>query len=100
MSGAISIDYNLNYNTDIMYTGSSLLSEGQWRGTIYRLSTRTCTGETAVMRTGGAMPPILTTGLFQNSLLHHNPLQPHPMPLSMRTTTLDVLWHREVLRIF
>ena len=44
MSGAISIDYNLNYNTDIMYSGSSLLAAGQWGGAIYRLSTRMCTG--------------------------------------------------------
>ena len=31
MSGSISIDYNLNYNTDVIYTGSSLFSEGGWR---------------------------------------------------------------------
>ena len=87
MSGAISIDYNLNYNTDIMYSGSSMLFEGQWRGAIYRLSTRTCTGVTAVMRTGGTIPPILTTGPFQNSLVHHNQLPPRLMPPSMKTTT-------------
>ena len=44
MSGAISIDYNLNYNTDVMYSGASLLSAGQWRGALYRLSTRMCPG--------------------------------------------------------
>ena len=46
MSGSISIDYNLNYNTDVVYTGSSMLPEEQWRGAMYRLSTRTCSDGT------------------------------------------------------
>jgi type IV pilus assembly protein PilY1 len=46
LSGSISIDYDLDYNTDIIYTGSSLLSEGEWRGAVYRLSIRSCTDTT------------------------------------------------------
>ncbi|MDX1778570.1 MAG: PilC/PilY family type IV pilus protein, partial [Thermodesulfobacteriota bacterium] len=43
LSGFISIDYDLDYNTDIIYTGSSLFSQEEWRGAVYRLSTRRCT---------------------------------------------------------
>jgi type IV pilus assembly protein PilY1 len=43
LSGAISIDYDLDYNTDIIYAGASLFSEGEWSGAVYRLSTRRCT---------------------------------------------------------
>ena len=43
LSGSISIDYDLDYNTDIIYTGASLFSEGEWRGAVYRLSTRSFT---------------------------------------------------------
>lgn len=46
LSGSISIDYDLDYNTDIIYIGSSLFFEGEWGGAVYRLSTRRCTDTT------------------------------------------------------
>ena len=45
MSSPISIDANLNFNTDVIYVGESHLSDNGWQGKLYRLSTKVCTGE-------------------------------------------------------
>jgi len=45
ISSPISIDANLNFNTDVIYLGESYFSEEGWQGKIYRLSTKVCVGD-------------------------------------------------------
>jgi type IV pilus assembly protein PilY1 len=40
----ISIDSNLDFNTDVIYAGESYFSEKGWQGKMYRLSTKKCVG--------------------------------------------------------
>lgn len=45
MSSPISIDANLDFNTDVIYVGESYFSKEGWQGKIYRLSTKVCAGD-------------------------------------------------------
>ena len=45
MSSPISVDANLDFNTDVVYVGESHFSEQGWQGKMYRLSTRVCAGD-------------------------------------------------------
>lgn len=40
----VSVDTNLDFNTDVIYAGESFLAGDMWQGSMRRLSTRTCTG--------------------------------------------------------
>ncbi|MCK5186515.1 MAG: hypothetical protein KAR43_05220, partial [Deltaproteobacteria bacterium] len=45
MSSPISVDANLDFNTDVVYVGESHFSEQGWEGNMYRLSTKVCAGD-------------------------------------------------------
>lgn len=45
MSSPISVDANLDFNTDVVYIGESSFSKESWQGKIYRLSTKVCVGD-------------------------------------------------------
>ena len=45
MTGPLSIDADLDFNTEVIYIGESYCSEGGWGGSVYRLSTKVCEEE-------------------------------------------------------
>ncbi len=45
MSSPVSVDANLDFNTDVIYVGESHFSKQEWQGKMYRLSTKVCSGE-------------------------------------------------------
>jgi type IV pilus assembly protein PilY1 len=45
MSNPISIDANLDFNTEVIYVAESYFSKEEWQGKVYRLSTKICAGD-------------------------------------------------------
>ncbi len=44
MAGPVSVDTNLDFNTDLVYAGESLMRGEPWQGGMYRLSMKNCSG--------------------------------------------------------